>query len=98
MICEQCATVGKKVDGCFTNQEKIQALTGQAAFMRTILSAKDDHVRKQSLIVANSIITKFLMSYDVASRETLCQYIRQSAEIDFKLEHCAHSSGLVLLK
>lgn len=84
MICKRCEQYGKDTEKCFTQAERIQSLTAQCMLLRTISNANDK-------MVANSVITKLMMSFAPQSRDTLRQFIANSVGIDISIKDCPHS-------
>lgn len=88
MICENCKELGKKSVGVFTQTERMQMIAAQVSMLRSI-----EHGRRDSndLKVANSIITKLLLSFDDESREIIRTTFAKGTGIDIDVKNCPHS-------
>lgn len=83
MICDACTEHGKKAVGVFSNLERMYILTSCVNMLRSVTNEKDK-------VVANSVVTKMLLSYDEASRYTLQQFLRQSLGMEISVQSCPH--------
>lgn len=91
-ICANCEKHGKGVYDSFTSVERIYMVTSACMMLRSLQSvphAVDDR------IVANSVITKVLLSFDKPVRHGLINYIRNSMQMDITLDSCPHGLQVV---
>lgn len=92
MICERCSAVGKKSVEIMTQIERMFILSASIAMLRSIQSGRND---SNDLIVANSVITKMLLSFEESSRHTLVNHFKQSLGVEIVLGSCPHGISVV---
>lgn len=93
MICESCTKIGRRAVDVFTQTERIQMLTSTATMVKFLEA--NPNAPHQDKVVANSIVTKLLLSFPEELRERLLQMLRTSAGVDITLKNCPH--GVVTL-
>ncbi len=89
MICEDCTKTGRKSLEVFTKIERMYVLTSAAAMLRSVENAGDK-------AVANSVVTKMLLSFDELSRHTIKKMIKESLGMEITLNSCPHGKQLVV--
>ena len=92
MICKVCSDQGKKAGEAFTRKEIVSMLSAEAGLVQSIKRGRNS---PEDLIVANSVISKLLLSFDTPTRGTLLEGLRKSTGMEITLKSCPH--GLQVL-
>jgi hypothetical protein len=92
MICSRCEKVGKDMEKIFTKIERMSLLAAQIALLRSIESGRNDSNDK---VVANSVISKTLLSFEHNSRGILIEHFEKSIGMRITLGSCPHGLQIV---
>lgn len=91
-ICDKCTKLGKSSRDVFTRAERIYVLASATSMLRSVLSGRDNTTDK---MVANSVITKMLLSFESGERDTLTHQLQKSTNIGITLDSCPHGVQII---
>jgi hypothetical protein len=93
MVCERCEAAGKRSENVFIGTERLFILGSAVSMMRSIKAG--GKAQTEDELVANSVITKMLLSLPVQQRNVLTEHFKKTLGIDITLGDCLHKLSSV---
>lgn len=88
-ICADCQRQGDKAREAYTQPERMQILSAEIVMMRHLLA--NPNATEKDKLVANSVLTKTILSFEPRLREALIEQLAESSGIRWALKTCPHN-------
>lgn len=90
-ICQNCEKAGEKAIEVFTMKERMFLASSTLHALQVLAR----NPVREDLEVANSVLTKMLLTFPMSGRQAMLDYYRKFAGVDIVLGSCPHSINLI---